>query len=174
MNTVDALNVLGKALCGDSFEVKPGLTDAETILEIAKNYSGGGGGSFLPVVKLSYTATYSGEIGNIEFSNVVCSKTVEELRALKTGYMHFLSNPHILLEITETSVYDGGTETNTYDPVLCNIGEWGSSGNIDFYRIYLTHDANQFRTYGLYLELNVEDGEIVGIDSMGETSLGSY
>lgn len=43
MNTVDALNVLGKALCGDSFEVKPGLTDAETILEIAKNYSGGGG-----------------------------------------------------------------------------------------------------------------------------------
>jgi len=44
MNTVDALNVLGKALCGDSFEVKPGLTDAETILEIAKNYSGGSGG----------------------------------------------------------------------------------------------------------------------------------
>lgn len=43
MNTVDALNVLGKALCGDSFEVKPGLTDAETILEIAKNYTGGGG-----------------------------------------------------------------------------------------------------------------------------------
>lgn len=42
MNTVEALNVLGKALCGDSFEVKPGLTDAETILEIAKNYSGGG------------------------------------------------------------------------------------------------------------------------------------
>ena len=29
MNTVEALNVLGKALCGDSFEVKPGLTDAE-------------------------------------------------------------------------------------------------------------------------------------------------
>lgn len=45
MNTVEALNVLGKALCGDSFEVKPGLTDAETILEIAKNYSGGGSGS---------------------------------------------------------------------------------------------------------------------------------
>ena len=44
MNTVDALNVLGKALCGDSFEVKPGLTDAETILEIAKNYTGGSGG----------------------------------------------------------------------------------------------------------------------------------
>lgn len=43
MNTVDALNVLGKALCGDSFEVKPGLTDAETILEIAKNYTGGSG-----------------------------------------------------------------------------------------------------------------------------------
>ena len=40
MNTVDALNILGKALCGDSFEVKPGLTDAETILEIAKNYTG--------------------------------------------------------------------------------------------------------------------------------------
>ena len=45
MNTVEALNVLGKALCGDSFEVKPGLTDAETILEIAKNYSGSGGES---------------------------------------------------------------------------------------------------------------------------------
>lgn len=45
MNTVEALNVLGKALCGDSFEVKPGLTDAETILEIAKNYTGGGGES---------------------------------------------------------------------------------------------------------------------------------
>lgn len=45
MNTVEALNVLGKALCGDSFEVKPGLTDAETILEIAKNYEGGGSGS---------------------------------------------------------------------------------------------------------------------------------
>ena len=44
MNTVEALNVLGKALCGDSFEVKPGLTDAETILEIAKNYEGGGAG----------------------------------------------------------------------------------------------------------------------------------
>lgn len=43
MNTVEALNALGKALCGDSFEVKPGLTDAETILEIAKGYSGGSG-----------------------------------------------------------------------------------------------------------------------------------
>ena len=54
MNTVEALNVLGKALCGDSFEVKPGLTDAETILEIAKNYSGGGSGSS----KTYVTATY--------------------------------------------------------------------------------------------------------------------
>lgn len=54
MNTVEALNVLGKALCGDSFEVKPGLTDAETILEIAKNYSGGGSGSS----KIHVTATH--------------------------------------------------------------------------------------------------------------------
>ena len=57
MNTVDALNALGKALCGDSFEVKPGLTDAETILEIAKNYEGGsgsgsGGGSGRRVIYL--------------------------------------------------------------------------------------------------------------------------
>ena len=65
MNTVDALNVLGKALCGDSFEVKPGLTDAETILEIAKNYEGGGsgsGGGSIPVLEVvgtieNYTAT---------------------------------------------------------------------------------------------------------------------
>lgn len=55
MNTVDALNVLGKALCGDSFETKPGLTDAETILEIANQYEapqGGGSGSGGPVIKL--------------------------------------------------------------------------------------------------------------------------
>lgn len=51
----DALVTLGKALCGDSFEVKPGLTDAETIMEIAKNYTGGSGsgdntGSGLPEI----------------------------------------------------------------------------------------------------------------------------
>ena len=53
MNTVDALNVLGKALCGDSFETKPGLTDAETILEIAKNYSGGSGGGHEIIMHIS-------------------------------------------------------------------------------------------------------------------------
>ena len=45
--TVDALKALGKALCGDSFEVTPGLTDAEMIFEIAKQYQPpeGGGSS---------------------------------------------------------------------------------------------------------------------------------
>ena len=57
MNTVDALNVLGKALCGDSFEVKPGLTDAETILEIAKNYTGGSGSGSGLVVKMKINMT---------------------------------------------------------------------------------------------------------------------
>ena len=66
MNTVDALNVLGKALCGDSFEVKPGLTDAETILEIAKNYEGGsGGGGGAKIIELTLSeqgGVYEGTI----------------------------------------------------------------------------------------------------------------
>ena len=40
----DALVTLGKALCGDSFEVESGSTDAEIILEIANNYEGGSSG----------------------------------------------------------------------------------------------------------------------------------
>lgn len=65
MNTVDALNVLGKALCGDSFEVKPGLTDAETILEIAKNYEGGGSGGGGKMIELTLSeqgGVYEGTI----------------------------------------------------------------------------------------------------------------
>ena len=58
--TVDALNALGKALCGDSFEVKPGRTDAETIFEIAKGVEEKGGlpsgesdsGLKLPVIEI--------------------------------------------------------------------------------------------------------------------------
>ena len=76
----DALVTLGKALCGDSFEVKPGLTDAETILEIAKNYKApeGGGGSetFLPVI----TVDYNDDFGN----NIVTSHTFDELVELFT------------------------------------------------------------------------------------------
>ena len=84
MNTVEALNVLGKALCGDSFEVKPGLTDAETILEIAKNYtgggSGGGGGSApsIPVI----TAEWDDDNGNYR----ITSHTYEELESIYLDY----------------------------------------------------------------------------------------
>ena len=42
-NTVEALNTLGKSLLGDNYTPKPGLTDAETINEIAKAaYNAGG------------------------------------------------------------------------------------------------------------------------------------
>ena len=47
MNTVDALLELGKALCGNDFELAPNMTDAEAIREIARNYQppeGGGSG----------------------------------------------------------------------------------------------------------------------------------
>ena len=43
MNTVDALNELGKALLGDSYEQKIGLTDAETIQNIAAQVEEAGG-----------------------------------------------------------------------------------------------------------------------------------
>lgn len=68
MNTVDALNVLGKALCGDSFEVKPGLTDAETILEIAKNYEGGGssGSESKRIVELHFDVSLAAEVGQTD------------------------------------------------------------------------------------------------------------
>lgn len=41
--TVDALNALGKSLLGDNYTPKPGLTDAETINEIAKAAEDAGG-----------------------------------------------------------------------------------------------------------------------------------
>lgn len=78
MNTVDALLELGKALCGDSFEVKPGLTDAETILEIAKNYQppeggGGSGGDEVPLfidtlVNAEFAGFVPGEHGTYDSS----------------------------------------------------------------------------------------------------------
>lgn len=74
MNTVDALNVLGKALCGDSFEVKPGLTDAETILEIAKNYEGGGsGGSEEPIllVNTELPKQFDKDLSVADFANSI-------------------------------------------------------------------------------------------------------
>ena len=45
MNTVDALLELGKALCGNDFELAPNMTDAEAIREIARNYQPPEGGS---------------------------------------------------------------------------------------------------------------------------------
>lgn len=84
MNTVDALNVLGKALCGDSFEVKPGLTDAETILEIAKNYEGGsgsGGGSDADGLVIRALNTYDSKTGNttIEYEQTAVGLGLDQL-----------------------------------------------------------------------------------------------
>ena len=82
MNTVDALNVLGKALCGDSFEVKPGLTDAETILEIAKNYtgdsgSGGGeGGSDTFLIKFTPSESEGTYETDVSFDEIVSATTI--------------------------------------------------------------------------------------------------
>ena len=85
MNTVDALNKLGKALCGDSFEVKPGLTDAETIMEIAKNYEGGGSGGGesvdLPFYTIKVDVDRTVLDGGISKYEVV-SHTWEELCAM--------------------------------------------------------------------------------------------
>lgn len=43
MTTVEALKKLGEALVGDDFKVDPGLTDAEMIYEIAKQFKEKGG-----------------------------------------------------------------------------------------------------------------------------------
>lgn len=60
MNTVEALNALGKALLGDNYTPSVGRTDAETIYDIAKAVSenpiGGGGSSTEPrVIWLDHT-----------------------------------------------------------------------------------------------------------------------
>lgn len=75
--TVDALKALGKALCGDSFEVTPGLTDAEMIFEIAKQYQppeGGGSSSSIPVL----TAEYNED----DYEYYVKSHTFDEINSL--------------------------------------------------------------------------------------------
>lgn len=43
MNTVDSLNKLGKALCGDAYVYVPGLTDAEAISKVADSIAESGG-----------------------------------------------------------------------------------------------------------------------------------
>lgn len=76
MNTVDALLELGKALCGNDFELAPNMTDAEAIREIARNYQppegGGSGGDLLYDIdfliggtQLSPVITYSGDLEDI-------------------------------------------------------------------------------------------------------------
>lgn len=81
MNTVEALNALGKALCGDSFEVKPGLTDAETIVEIAKNYSGGGSGGGESAFPLFTTLVIDRNNGENN-DDVLTSHTWEEITSV--------------------------------------------------------------------------------------------
>lgn len=108
MNTVDALNVLGKAPCGDSFEVKPGLTDAETILEIAKNYTGGSGGgersSGLPEINISFTSTYSSGSDTPEVSDFVIDKTFSEINELLPPRSHGSS---VIVHAVEKIVEEG-------------------------------------------------------------------
>ena len=126
MNTVDALNVLGKALCGDSFEVKPGLTDAETILEIAKNYKapeggGSGGGLTYPVVNMTWV--YDDQYNVTDFS---VDKNWSELNAMRGGY--------IILHEHVTYIDDGvEKEDDTYD--VANIDIWGTSNGLYFYKL---------------------------------------
>ena len=54
MNTVDALLELGKALCGNDFELAPNMTDAEAIREIARNYQPPEGGGSEGADKINY------------------------------------------------------------------------------------------------------------------------
>lgn len=65
MNTVDALNALGKALLGDNYTPGVGRTDAETIDDIAKAVSenpigGGGSGSGGGVIFIEHKTSSEG------------------------------------------------------------------------------------------------------------------
>ena len=54
MNTVDALNEFGMALCGDGFVPQPDRTDAETINDIAEWLKNNGGiGSAPRIIEIS-------------------------------------------------------------------------------------------------------------------------
>lgn len=120
MNTVDALNVLGKALCGDSFEVKPGLTDAETILEIAKNYTGGSGGSESSTIVI--VARDGSGPGEINYDALPAGLKVSDFAgAICTVYSYGSSEPteiqvidHIVADGNEIHLYLARSSSNIF------------------------------------------------------------
>lgn len=124
MNTVEALNVLGKALCGDSFEVKPGLTDAETILEIAKNYTGGGsggGGDSVRIIDITDFDSAGEPIGTIE-----PGLTPDYFVNAAFKYFNQSDDPSPRYakptQIISNYAYDGSTAT--LDSIDCVIGNY--------------------------------------------------
>ena len=88
MNTVDALNKLGAALLGDSYESKVGLTDAETIESIAdqvKEAGGlnpGGGGEDVTLPFYTIKVDVDREVGSGVTKYEVVSHSWEELCAM--------------------------------------------------------------------------------------------
>lgn len=104
--TVDALKALGKALCGDSFEVTPGLTDAEMIFEIAKQYEGGGSADLTFPVEIEEDQSAGTAICTTNFDDI--------LEAIDVGKTIKLIE-HTSSQGDHTMVLSGGCVHYAYD-----------------------------------------------------------